>query len=418
MTRYHLHFIPWTIIILLIASCQSGFDVVVETYTVGKADFVHSITETGELEAITSVTISAPSIGWRMGSLKITKLVEDGKHVEEGEILIEFDKTEVQKNIDDANAELEIAKAELRKAMANHQSQIEELMADLEKSKLQHRISQLNLESASFEAEIERKQIELDLENAAIDLERAEEKIENQKSVNREEISKLELKVRQVQNKLDEAEETLTILTVTAPSQGIAIIKKNWMSDEKFQVDDQPWRGMPLIGLPDLSAMKAIVQINEVDIAKIDTTQEAVVRLDAYPDTSFHGRISEIATLARNKERGSKVKVFDATILLDGNSKKLIPGMTVSGEIIVERIPDTLFIPLEALFRQESETFVYQKKGSNFIKQNVSPGQENQDYVIITQGLNIGDEVALTNPMEVQLKKEESKSSKESGETK
>ena len=245
--------VKFIIIIFLFSFCQSKRDAIIETFEVKKNTFVSNVTETGELAAVNSKSVTAPSISWRFGALKITKLVEDGKQVEKGDLLVEFDKAEVQKNTIDAKAELEIAKAELRKAEANHISQIEELEADLQNTTLQHRISELNLEKASYESEIRRKEIELNLEKSTISLGKAKQEIENQKKINREEINKLELKLKQVQNKLEEADETLAKLTVTAPAPGIAIIEKSWMTGNKYQVDDQPFPGWPLIGLPDLS---------------------------------------------------------------------------------------------------------------------------------------------------------------------
>lgn len=384
---------------IMFGSCQSNIGASLESYTVVRGDFTDSITETGELMAVKSQGIVAPSISWRFGALKITKIVEDGKQVERDELLIEFDKAEVAKGIEDAKAELEIAKAELRKAQATQASQIEGLEADLEKTTLQHRISQLNLEKATFESEIRRKEIELELEKAGIALEKAKLEIENQKSINREEISKLELKLTQVQSKLDEAQETFAKLSIHAPSPGIAVIEKSWMTRSKFQVDDQVWPGWPMIGLPDLSVMQAMVQINEVDIAKIDTMQKANIRLDAFPETVFHGQVSDIASLARNKEKDSKVKIFDVTILIDESNENLMPGMTVSCEIILNQIADTLFIPLEALFNVDGENIVYLKNGDDFEQHPVTIGPENDDYVIISSGLKEGDQISLMNPV-------------------
>jgi HlyD family secretion protein len=400
------------IIIFLISFCQSKRDAFIETHEVKKNTFVSSVTETGELAAVNSEAISAPSISWRFGALKITKLVDDGKQVEKGELLVEFDKAEVQKNIIDAKAELEIAKAELRKALASNVSQIEELEADLESTTLQHRISELNLEKASYESEIRRKEIELNLEKSTISLKKAKQEIENQKKINSEEVNKLELKVKQVENKLEQANETLAKLSVFAPAPGIAIIKKSWMTDNKYQVDDQPYPGWPLIGLPDLSQIKASVQINEVDIAKIDTSQKAVIRLDAFPENSFKGKVTEIARLARNKERDSKVKIFDVTILLFETDVKLMPGMTVSCEIIIKEIQDTLFIPLEALFKQDENNIVYLKNDGGFETKPVSIGMENDDFVIITEGLSEGDEIALSDPTIIKTKKSKKETKK------
>ena len=383
----------------LFFACQSRQNRSIETYRVQRDTFRYSVTETGELKALNSLMISTPELSWRLGSLKIVRIIDDGTQVKEGDLLVEFDQAEVQKSITNARAELEIAKAELRRTQASQESQIQDLLSNLEKNKLQHRISQLNLDMAEFEADIDRKKIELELENSAIALQKAEQEIENQKKVNQEEISKLELKVRQVQYELDELRMTLSELTINAPAPGIALIQKNWTTDVKFQVDDQPWRGSPLIALPDLSKMQAVMTVNEVDIAKIDTTQKALVKLDAVPDTVFHGKVKEIAALARNKERDSKVKVFDVNVLVDEQHPSLMPGMTVSCEIIVDEVPDTFFIPVEALFKNQDRNIVYAKKRGSFEPREVVTGSENDDYVIIAQGLKEGDEVALSDPM-------------------
>lgn len=386
--------------LLGLAFCGCGADPAakVETYTVQRGEFVVSVTETGEIEAVHSNTLTAPMIPWNLGGLKIVRLVQDGEQVEKDQIVVEFDKTEVQKNLDDARAALEIALAEVRKARATQAAEIEELEANLRKSELQHRIAKLELERARFEAEIRRKELELNVQKAAIALQKAREEIENKKKVDREELSKLELKVKQERSKVEEAEETLAKLTLRAPTPGIAILKKNWTTDEKVQVDDEVWRGQPLIGLPDLSRLQANVLVNEVDIAKIDTAQEAVIRLDAFPDTTFRGRVTEVAVLARNKERGSKVKVFDVKVLLVEQDSTMMPGMTVSCEIIVDRLPDTLFVPLDAVFQREGETVVYVKDGGDFRAQPVEIGPENDDYVVIVSGLQEGDVVALSDP--------------------
>jgi HlyD family secretion protein len=386
------------LLVLLGAGCQSGSTRDVETHTVSRGEFVNSMTVTGELEAVSSKVVSAPAISWRFGQLKITRIVDDGTQVEEGEVLVEFDKAEVEKSISDAQAELEIAEAELRKAKANHKSTIESMEIDLETTGLDHEIAQLRLEQAAFKADIDRKQVELQLETAGINLEKARQELANKKRVHVEEISKLELKRQQVQTKLAEAKETVAKLTVKAPAPGIAIIRKSWMTRAKFQVDDQCYPGWPMIGLPDLSQMKAKVEVNEVDIAKAVVGQESKIRMDAYPDTSFGAKVTEIATLARNKSKDSKVKVFDVTAELKEQDEKLMPGMTVSCEIMVEQIPDTLSIPLDAAFTREGETVVFLQSGSGFKTRKVVLGPENENHVIVISGLKAGDRVSLVDP--------------------
>ncbi|HPG38412.1 MAG TPA: efflux RND transporter periplasmic adaptor subunit [bacterium] len=409
-------FILFGVLQFVLICCKPGPVQEIETYTLKRGEFLNSVTETGELDAVNSITILSPTITSRFPSMKIARLVEDGAQVVKGDTLCEFDVTEVQKGLDDAIAELEIARAELRKAKSSNESTIQDLEAEYEKTRLQHEISKLNLEKAKYESEIRKKEIQLELDRAAISLEKARQEIENQKSINREQENKLALQVKQVETRLQEARSALNMLCVVAPAPGIAILERNWTTDEKYQVNDQVWRGNPLIKLPDLSRMRAQVPVNEVDIAKIDTLQRVKIRLDAYPDSVFTGQVTEIATLARNKERDSKVKVFDVYVQLDRSNPNLMPGMTVSCEIIIESIADTLFIPVEALFHKEDQDLVYLKKGGSFKEQPVKIGPENEDYVIITAGLEPGDEVALINPEFLQSGNEEKDKSQAAGE--
>jgi HlyD family secretion protein len=379
-------------------ACGATTNTSVETHTVSNGNFLNRVTVTGELEAVRSKLISAPPISWRFGDLKIVKLVDDGTPVKENDLLVQFDKSEVEKALNEAKSNLEIAESELRKTQAKNKSESESKEIDLEIARITHQITTLKLEQASFKAEIDRKQDEFSLEEAAINLNRVEQELENQKNIQHEEISKLELRVKQEQAKLDEAQNTLAMLTVTAPAPGIAIIRRNNYTRNKFQVDDQTWPGNPLIGLPDLSEMKAQVQINEIDIAKITLGQKTLITLDAYQDTTFTGKIIEIATLAHNKSNEEKVKVFDIVVLIDGQDERLLPGLTISCDIIVNELTNVIAIPIAALFEQDNKTIVYLQKGSGFVVQPVTLGDENDTHVVIKEGLSSGDVIALANP--------------------
>lgn len=386
------------LLLLTFIACGNTTQTGVETYTLSPTKFLSRVTVTGELEAVRSKLITAPPISWRFGQLKIAKLIDDGKQVQEGELVAQFDKSEVEKALNEAKSNLEIAESELRKTQAKHKSDLESKEIDLEVARLNHEIAKLKLEQAAFKAEIERKQDEFSLEEAAINLNKVGQELENQKNIQREEISKLELKVQQELAKLKEAENTISMLTIHAPSPGIAIIQKNYYTRNKFQVDDQTYPGNPLVGLPDLSQMKAQVQINEIDIAKVEVGQKTIVTLDAYSDTSFTGKIIEIATLARNKSRDEKVKVFDVVVLLDDQDERLLPGLTISCDIIIDEKENVLSIPTAAIFDQDDQTIVYLKNGSGFDPTSVTLGQENDTHVIVQNGLKQGDVIALSDP--------------------
>ena len=201
-----------------------------------------------------------------------------------------------------------------------------------------------------------------------------------------------------MENNLDEAQTTLENLTVISPADGIAILRKNWATGNKWQVGDQTWSGNPLIDLPDLSELKVEAEISEVDISKVKLDQQVEIKLDAFSDTVFTGRIISIANLAKFKEEDSKIKIFPVEILLENASDQFLPGMTVSCRIIIDRLENVLYIPLESLFTEGKNQYVYVKSGNSYDRKKVSVGEKNNDYIVIKDGVAQGELVALSDP--------------------
>jgi multidrug efflux pump subunit AcrA (membrane-fusion protein) len=187
-------------------------------------------------------------------------------------------------------------------------------------------------------------------------------------------------------------------LFVVSPAKGIIIKELNWITNQKWAVGDQPYSGSKIIELPDLSAMRAEVKINEVDISKIMPGQRVEIRPDAYSDSVYAAKVESVANLAQNKDYKSKIKIFPVQISISGQSSNLLPGLTVSCRIIVSEIPGVLYIPIESLFRDQLTEYVYLKSGSGFRRREIKTGAINTDFVIITEGLNENDPIALSDP--------------------
>ena len=381
-------------------SCSTKNDTRVPGYRVEKADFISSVAVSGELLAEHATTLNAPMIPWNLGSLKITRLVEDGAEVDSGTVLVEFDKGEVQKAMEDAQSELEIATAEYRKTETNQQAQIYDLEVELEKAGIQLQRASLNNELAGYKPQIEQKRGELQWQNAAVTRENARKKLRNQKNINLQELGKLNLKIDQARNKLQESEQTLQRLVISAPAPGIVILRRNWSTGDKIQIEDQVWRGQDLIRLPDLHRMQSLVEINEVDVSKIDTGLTARITLDAYPDTSFNGKVVSVAALAHEKSRNSGIKVFDVRLAITGENEKLVPGMTVRCEIETNRLQDTLFVPLDAIYQSGNQAIVYLVGNGGTEIRPVTTGLQNDNYIVIRSGLHAGDAILLNPPPE------------------
>jgi len=395
------------IIILLcfgMAACKTKVVNEVSTTLVKRGTFTEELTEAGIVRATNSINITAPSISYRYGGLKITSIVPDGKEVNKGDTIAVFDPSEIKKAIIDAEQKLEIANAEFEKLKATQQSEIEDFESDYEISGISQEISKINFEQSVYESDITKKEIKLKLETANIALERSKEQIENRKKIQQEDLYQKTLSIKQLTALLDEANSSIKSLFVLSPAPGIAIIETNWMTRQKWSISDQPYAGTKFIELPDLNEMMAIVNINEVDVSKILPGMKVLITPDAYSDTTLSGEVTAVANLAQNKEYDSKIKIFPVQIKIEGKSKNLMPGLTVSCKILINEVPDTLFIPIIAVFKDQGSEFVYVKSGSGYTRRNIKVGATNTDFVIVSEGLSGNEEIALNDPF---LNKEE-----------
>lgn len=386
------------LLLITLLACNRIENQDIPTTEVRRGTFTEELNEEGTVQSVNAILITSPRMSYRYGNLKIASIMEDGTEVQKGDTVIVFDPSEIKKAIIDAEQQLEIAKAEYEKMKATQESEIEDLEADLEISKISQQISQINFDNAQFESEITKKEIQLQLETANISLNRAQEQIDNKKKIHVEELFQKQLTMNQLQTTLNEANESLNNLFVVSPSNGIAIVKENWMTGQKWQVGEQPYSGYPLIDLPDLSQMMAEVKINEVDVSKVKPDLDVQIISDAYSDTVYTGKVTTVANLAQPKDRNGKIKIFPVKIRIDGEETNLLPGLTVSCKIKVNEIHDVLYLPVQCIFEEYGNPYVYLKTSSGFKRQDIETGDQNNDFVVIRSKLDEGQEVALADP--------------------
>ncbi len=360
-------------------------------------EFVIDLNETGRLRAEKSVTVSAPPI--RI-NLQIIDLVPEGTVVKKGDLLVQFDTTEIDQRIDDQIAEIDISRANLERTLASMESDIAGLRSAVEDARASYRLAELWLEQYKFEADVKVEEGKLHLLQSKLALERAETQLKAQMQIDSAEVRSLELKIRQEEIDLQKMLHEKERLTITAPAPGLVVYKKTWRGGEmsKIQIGDTPWRGQALIELPDLSVMLVETTVNEVDVSKIGVGLPAEIKLEAYPDPTFHGEVIDVASLARSEEGLTGAKVFDVLVRIKGSNPILKPGMSAKVRIIVDRIPDRVWVPIEALFNRGDRMVVYEKAGSDWREVEVEIGPRNDDFVVIESGIEAGASVALVDP--------------------
>ena len=369
------------------------------TVKVEKGEFEILVTTTGELQAKSSVDIMGPaelrnSRSIRIRNIKIQDLVAEGTVVDSGEYVAELDRSEVGTSLKDLEDELETMESQYIKTQLDTTMQLRELRDQLVNLGFTMEEKQIVLEQSKFEPPATIRQATIDSEKAKRAYAQARDnyslKVQQAKANMRE----ASINFDKARRKVNELKNVIEKFTIYAPQSGMVIYKKEW-SGQKRKVGSMinPW-DLTVATLPDLSTMNSKTYVNEIDISKVKAGQEVRIGIDAFPDKKYTGQVIEVANIGEQLQN-TDAKVFEVLISVDQSDSIMRPAMTTSNQIITNIYEDVLFLPLEAIHNEDSLSFVYT---SSHKKQIIVPGQTNENYIIIEQGVKEGDKVYLFVP--------------------
>jgi HlyD family secretion protein len=158
--------------------------------------------------------------------------------------------------------------------------------------------------------------------------------------------------------------------------------------------------GQPIITIPDMSKLGVEVKIHESHIKKIELGQKVYITAESVPDKTLVGRIAKVAVLPdSNASRyNPTLKVYPATIEIEGTHEFLKPGMSAKVEIIVHELKDIVYAPVQSVFTENGEHFVFVKTLGGYERRVVEIGAHNNDFVQVKKGVDGGDLVLLKMP--------------------
>ena len=371
----------WGSTLLVSESDDSG----IPTTKVKRGNVTIKITEAGELRAQDQVTISA------ITDKQILWLVPEGKWVEEGDTLIIFESEKYLISRGEAESSLLVSESDLIRA----QSDLEAQSAKEEAARKNYE-SLPSLAKRGFIQESEVEQARL----AHMELKSKTKSMQASVSAARANVERTERAVAQQERKLRQG-------VVLAPRAGLVVyaLTGDAENPKKIMVGMVPFEGMDLMYLPDVSSMMVDTEISEVDLSKASLGQSVEIRLDAYPDVLFKGEVDFIADLAKRKisritGKATGAKVFDLTIRVIDQDRRLKPGLTATLDILVGQHENVLFIPLEAVFVDEQDqTIVYVNNKGKVVSRSVTILESNDRVAVVKEGLQEGDEVLLGRPL-------------------
>jgi multidrug efflux pump subunit AcrA (membrane-fusion protein) len=298
------------------------------------------IVETGELAAVNNHAFILQRYGRYWYEMKITGLLEQGAIVNPGDSVIQLDPTEIQKFILEREATLETEQTNLETLLVNQEISRNEILSNLKSATATFELSKITLESSRFESERTRKIKELEFQQAEITFKKEQRKLELNKIMQQCDLKIQAIRVRQIENEVENARKLIPRLTLRAPVAGVFEIARTWRSGGSLlKVGDEIYTGSKIANIPELKYMKVNTAINENDFLKIHVGQPVAVRLDALSNAVFEGTVSYIGKLCHwNSYDNIKTrqKVFDVEVRILQPDERLKPGMTVSCDFLLK----------------------------------------------------------------------------------
>jgi HlyD family secretion protein len=301
------------------------------------------VSASGKVQPKRQVNVSANTTG------RVTRVgVEEGQHVKAGQFLLEIDPKQLEGVLQRGEASVAAAQSSL----ASARTSVEQGRANLELARQNLKRQQdLWKEGLTTRENLERAQNDVTVRET--DLRGREQDIETN-----------EARIRQEQASLSTTRYNLNQIIMTAPMDGL-VTRRSIEEGETAVLGTMNNAGSVLLTIADMSVIEAEVEVDETEIPTVTLNQEAKVTIDAVPNRTFKGHVTEIGnspvqTTTTQNTGQRQATTFKVVVTLDEQVPDIRPGFTCTAEITTAKRKDVVSVPIQALTVRE---MLYNDKG-------------------------------------------------------
>jgi len=354
---------------------------------VEKGDLAKSVVATGKVTPITKVEVKSKASG-------IVKrlYVEYGDKVKKGQLLAQLDKDEIQAQVDQSRAALQAAEANLASSQA-----------DYERAKVDAEGPDVPLLKRQYDRSTEMAKDGVVSASALDDADRNYKMALNKQQVGKAQVLVLKAKIAQSQAEmardkanLAQLEEQLSYTDIVSPIDGIVLSRDVEIGDAVSSILVLGSSATLVMTLGDTSEVYVKGKVDESDIGKVYLGQPARIKVEAFKDKTFYGKVTKISPMGVEKDN---VTTFEVRVSINNPGGELKAEMTANAEIILEEHKNVLQIPEGSiLYDKDKKASVeipdpHAKDGKKKIAVNI--GISNGAKTEVLGGLKEGDEVVL-----------------------
>lgn len=354
--------------------------VTVQTGKVVRQDLTAIVTASGEIKPKNYINLGANAMG------PLTAIyVKEGDHVRKGQIVAQIENTQANADVAAQKAAINSALADSTAAEASAKASddaINTAAAGLEKAKAELERTKLNMARADelyntkliAKQDYDQKKAEYDMAQAGI--QDAQTRIDQARAMKAQALAQetsAQRHVTQAQANLTRINDIFDKYAVLAPLDGI-VTNLPVRVGETVVPGIQSSTASTVMTVADMSLITAELKVDETDIVNVKLDQPADVTIDAIPNKTFKGRVTEIGNTAILRSTGlaasqsavssQEAKDFKVVVALNNPPSDIRPGLSCTGKIVTATRQKALTIPIQALtIRRKGELAPPQKSG-------------------------------------------------------
>jgi HlyD family secretion protein len=317
--------------------------VTVNTETIKTRDLDAVVSASGKIQPKRSVNISADTMG-RVTDLK----VEEGDRIDKGQFLLQIDPRNLRSAVLRSEASMQAARSSADQlTMA-----LESARVGLKQAEDAYRRQQ-DLWTRGLTTKETLEKTEADLKMRQSDLRSQEQNVKTQQA-----------RMQQENASLESARYDLSKVRIESPIKGI-VTKRNIEEGETVVIGTMNNAGTVLLTIADMSIIEAEVEVDETDIPSVKFGQPAKITIDAIPNKTFTGKVTEIGnspiSTTGTAAASSQATNFKVVVTLDTEIAEVRPGFTCTAEITTATRKKVISVPIQATTVRE---MVVDEKGT------------------------------------------------------
>lgn len=333
--------------------------------------------------------------------LILMKLTGAGTVVKKGDLIAEIDAQPVKDHLDDVQALVAQSEADIKQRKAEQAIEMETLRQSVRAAKADLDKAVLDNHAAEIRMPIDKELLKLSVEEAEATYKQLQAEVATKVEEQRAEIRILEYTRDRHARHRDRHRRDVSKFTVHAEIGGLLVMESIWRAGDYGQIQegDQLSPGEPFAKIVDTNKMQVEAEINQAESELVHIGQPVRVNFDAFPGLHLGGKVRSVGAMGVAGWRENYyLRTIPVRISIDNTDNRVIPDLSASGDVTLERKETVLLAPREAVSAERGRHFVYLKRGDGFTAREVRLGERNNTQVEILAGLHEGDEIALERP--------------------